>query len=159
MDTPRRLKPEQTARMAIVLAALAVVIAVFAVLRSLDDTGPATLAAVSAEGSDRTVCGAFVVVRKSVSDQTKADLGPDPAARAAVAANARLAALGGGLYLLSRVDGGTRPELADAVRGFADNLMDIAMNQLQGVPNSDPAVLALLSDAQAASDRITVMCA
>jgi hypothetical protein len=117
--------------------------------------------AVNAQQSDAArgrVCGAFDIVRKAVSKQTNTDLGRDPTAREAVAANARLAILGGGDYLLSRLDPATPPELADAVRALANNFQDIGMNQLIGVPNTDPAVAALLGQAQAASDHIAVMC-
>jgi hypothetical protein len=75
-----------------------------------------------------------------------------------VAANARLATLGGGEYLLSRLDPATPSELADPVRSFANNLQDIGMNQLVGLPNTDPTVAARLSEAQAASQQITDMC-
>ena len=118
-------------------------------------------AAVNAQQSDdakASVCVAFDMVRKAVSVQTNADLGPDPVAKEAVAANARLATLGGGEYLLSRVDPATPPELADAVRSFANNLGDIGMNQLVGVPNTDPTVAARLSEAQAASQQIADIC-
>ena len=54
--------------------------------------------------------------------QTHVDLGPDPVAQKGVAANARLAMVGGGEYLLSHLDPKTPPELADAVRSFANNL-------------------------------------
>jgi hypothetical protein len=98
------------------------------------------------------------MVRNAVSIQTNANLGADPVAREAVAANARLATLGGGEYLLSRLDPATPPELADAVRSFANKLQEIGMNQLIGVPNTDPTVAALLNEAQAASTQITDMC-
>jgi hypothetical protein len=97
-------------------------------------------------------------VRKAVSLQTNADLGPDPVAKEAVAANARLATLGGGEYLLSRLDPATPPELPGAVRSFANNLQDIGMNQLVGVPNTDPALAARLSEAQKASTQIAELC-
>lgn len=90
--------------------------------------------------------------------QTNIDMGPDPVAREAVAANARLATLGGGEYLLSRLDPATPPELANAVRSFANNLQDVGLNQLVGMPNTDPTVAALLNEAQAASTQITDMC-
>ena len=74
------------------------------------------------------------MVRKAVSVQTNIDLGPDVVAKEAVAANARLATLGGSQYLLSRLDPATPADLADAVRSFANNLQDVAMDQLVGVP-------------------------
>lgn len=79
-------------------------------------------------------------------------------ASAAVAANARLATLGGGEYLLSRLDPATPADLADAVRTFANDIQDIGMNQLVGIPNADPRVTALLGTAQGASERTTQMC-
>jgi hypothetical protein len=90
--------------------------------------------------------------------QTNADLGPDPVARQAVAANARLATLAGGEYLLSRLDPGLPLELADALRSFANNLQDVGMYQLAGVPNTDPILTAKMSDAQSASQQLTDMC-
>ena len=50
------------------------------------------------------ICTAVDTVRNAVSRQTNADFGPDPIAREAVAANARLATIGGGNYLLARLD-------------------------------------------------------
>ena len=67
-------------------------------------------------GSDADVCATFDTVSRAVSDQTNTDLGPDPVAQAAVAGNARLALLGGGDYLLSRLGWATSAQLADAAR-------------------------------------------
>ena len=89
-----------------------------------EDTQP------SAE-SKQKVCAAFDTVSKAVQLQTHANLGPDPIAQTAVASNARLALIGGGEYLVSRLDDQTPPDLADAVRSFANNLEDIGINALQ----------------------------
>ena len=94
-------------------------------------------------------------MRTAVSKQTNADFGPDPVAREAVAANARLATVGGGSYLLARLDPALPAELADAVRTFATDLQDIGMKQLAGIPNTDPALSDQLKAAQATSTRIT----
>ena len=56
----------------------------------------------------------------------------------AVAANARVALYDGGQYLLARLQPDTPPELADAIRKFANNLMDIGARSTSGIPNSDP---------------------
>jgi hypothetical protein len=103
-------------------------------------------------------CAAFDMVRKAVSVQTNIDLGPDVVAKEAVAANARLATLGGSQYLLSRLAPATPADLADAARSFANNLQDVAMDQLVGVPNTDPALAPRLSEAQAASEKIATIC-
>jgi hypothetical protein len=104
-------------------------------------------------------CGAFDIVLRAVSMQTNANLGTDAVARQAVAANARLATLGGGEYLVSRLGPATPADLADAVRTFADVIQDVGMNQLVGIPNADPRMAPLLSAAQDASERVAAMCA
>jgi hypothetical protein len=140
---------------ALVIAVVAIGLAIWALVRTPGE--PAVNAQQSGDAKAR-VCVAFDTVRKAVSVQTNADRGPDPVAKEAVAANARLATLGGGEYLLSRLDPTTAPELADAVRSFANKLQDIGMNQLAGVPNTDPALAARLSEAQAGSQQIADMC-
>lgn len=147
---------------ALVIAVIAIGVAIWALVRSPDEPAPSPgEPAVNAQQSDDAkgrVCAAFDIVRRAVSMQTNIDMGPDPVAREAVAANARLATLGGGEYLLSRLDPATPPELANAVRSFANNLQDVGLNQLVGMPNTDPTVAALLNEAQAASTQITDMC-
>jgi hypothetical protein len=88
------------------------------------------------------ICSAFGIVRTGVSQNT--NLAPpggpeDVTGTLAVAANARLSLYGGGQYLLSRLDPATAPELGDAVRGFANNLIDIGANAIASIPNTDPA--------------------
>ena len=147
---------------ALVLAVIAIGVAIWALVRSPSEPArsPGELAVNAQQPDDAKVgvCAAFDIVRRAVSMQTNVDLGPDPVAREAVAANARLATLGGGEYLLSRLDPAAPPELADAVRSFANNLQDIGMNQLVGVPNADPTMAARLSEAQASSQQIAAMC-
>jgi hypothetical protein len=149
---------------ALVIAVIAIGLAIWALVRSPGEPAvnaqqsPAVNAQLSPDDARARVCAAFDTVRKAVSLQTNADLGPEPAAKEAVAANARLATLGGGEYLLSRLDPGTPPELADAVRSFANNLQDIGVNQLAGVPGEDPAQAVRMSEAQAASTQIADMC-
>jgi hypothetical protein len=148
---------------ALLIAVIAIGVAIWALVRTPGEAvvNAQQAPAGNAQGSDDAkarVCVAFDTVRKAVSLQTNADLGPDPVAKEAVAANARLATLGGGEYLLSRLDPATPPEVADPVRSFANNLQDIGMNQLVGMPNTDPAVADRLSEAQAASQQIADMC-
>ncbi|HET9565617.1 MAG TPA: hypothetical protein VFP27_14205, partial [Mycobacterium sp.] len=79
-------------------------------------------------------------------------------AQTAVAANARLSLIGGGEYLLSRLDDQTSPELADAVRSFANNLDDIGMNALAGATNEDPQQAARLTAGEAGRNKIAELC-
>ena len=145
---------------ALLIAVIAIGIAIWALVRTPGEAAVNAQHPAEARSDDAKarVCVAFDMVRKAVSLQTNTDLGPDPVAKEAVAANARLATLGGGEYLLSRLDPATPTELADPVRSFANNLQDIGMNQLVGVPNTDPTVAARLSEAQAASQQIADMC-
>jgi hypothetical protein len=80
------------------------------------------------------------------------DLGPDP--QEAVAGNARLALVGGGQYLLSRLDSATPPELADPVRSFANDLQDIGMHALTGAVLTDPDQASRLSHADITRKQI-----
>ena len=114
--------------------------------------------ALQPDAAKARACAAFDMVRKAVSVQTNINLGPDAVAKVAVAANARLATLGGGQYLLSRLDPATPADLADAARLFANKLQDLAMHQLVGTPNTDAELATLLSDAQAASQNIATIC-
>lgn len=108
--------------------------------------------------SKQKVCAAFDTVSKAVQLQTHAELGPDPVAQTAVASNARLSLIGGGDYLLSRLDDQTPPELADAVRLFANNLQDIGVNALAGATNDDPQQAARLTAGEEGRNKVAELC-
>jgi hypothetical protein len=76
----------------------------------------------------------------------------------AVAANARVALYDGGQYLLSKLDSATPEELADAVRNFANDLMDIGAAATAGAQNSEPEQAARLKQADASNATITQLC-
>ncbi|MDG4665402.1 hypothetical protein [Mycobacterium sp. 236(2023)] len=149
---------------ALVIAVAALAISVWSFVSSPsggEDTSSSddTSAAAGQSGDPKAdVCSAFSLVRNAVSLQTNANLGPDPVATQVVAANARLATLGGGQFLLSRLEGDVPTELADAVRSFANNLEFIGMGQLAGAPGDDPSQVNRMNDAQATSNKITELC-
>lgn len=95
---------------------------------------------------------------QAVAAQTHADLGQDPIALSAVAGNARLALLGGGQYLIDSLDSQTPSDLADAVRSFGQNLQDIGIHALAGVPNSDPEQSARLTQGDVANQQLQSLC-
>lgn len=108
-----------------------------------------------------SICESFNVIRNGV--QINTNLAPpggpeDVTGSMAVAANARLALYDGGQYLLARLQPDTPPELADAVRKFANNLMDIGARSTAGIPNSDPSQAARLKEADEANAKITELC-
>lgn len=107
------------------------------------------------------ICGAMDVVRRGVSLNTnlQPEGGPnDVTGSLAVAANARVALFGGGEYLLARLDPATPTDLSDAVRKFANTLMDIGAEATSGVTNSEPAQAARLKEADSANGTITSLC-
>jgi hypothetical protein len=108
--------------------------------------------------SKQKVCAAFDTVSRAVQLQTHADLGVDPTSQTAVAANARLSLIGGGDYLLSRLDDQTPPELASAVRLFANNLQDIGVNALAGATNDDPQQAARLTAGEDGRNKVAELC-
>lgn len=119
------------------------------------------VAGTSTDDPKGSICNAFNTVRTGVQLNTnlKAPGGPaDGTGTLAVAANARLSLFEGGQYLLARLQPDTPPELADAVRKFANQLMDIGANSTAGIPNSDPTQAARLKDADATSGTITNLC-
>ena len=142
------------ALLSLIVALAAVGVAAWAIVMAWpekEDTQP------SAE-SKQKVCVAFDTVSRAVQLQTHADLGPDPVAQTAVASNARLSLIGGGEYLLSRLDDQTPPDLADAVRLFANNLEDIGVNALAGTTNEDPQQAARLTAGEDGRKKIAGLC-
>jgi hypothetical protein len=115
----------------------------------------------AADNPKGTICEAFNVVRTGV--QTNTNLQPpggpeDVTGSMAVAANARLSLVEGGQYLLARLQPDTSQDLTDAIRTFANQLMDIGAHSIAGVPNSDPAQSARLKEADASSAEIADLC-
>ena len=109
----------------------------------------------------QTVCTATDLVRKGVSLNTNLQPpgGPeDVTGTLAVAANARISLYDGGQYLLARTDPATPPELADAVKKFANLLMDIGAGATAGAQNSQPEQAARLKEADALNGTITELC-
>ena len=107
------------------------------------------------------ICAAVDVVRRGVSLNT--NLSPaggsgDVTGAQAVAANARVSLYDGGQYLIARLDPATPEHVAETVRDFADNLMDIGANATAGFPNEDPAQAERLKKADAANTTLTELC-
>jgi hypothetical protein len=107
------------------------------------------------------ICATIDLVRKGVSLNTNLQPpgGPeDVTGTLAVAANARVSLYDGGQYLLARLDPATPPELADAVKKFANHLMDIGAAATSGARNSEPEQAARLQQADASNGTITELC-
>lgn len=146
-------------KLALAVAFLSLGIAAFALFRTFDD-GPEYTDA-QRNDAKTAICSAFETVRTGVATNTNIEPpggSGDIAGALAVAANARIALLDGGQYLLARLDPATPTDLAGEVRRFGNQLMDIGAAATAGVPNTDPAQAARLQDAEGASTAISGRC-
>ncbi|KKE99346.1 hypothetical protein [Mycolicibacterium obuense] len=151
-------KPAWMAPAALVVAVIALALAAWGLLRPSSTDNADASSAPSSGDAKAEICQAFTTVRNAVSLQTNANLGTDKVARQAVAANARLATLGGGEFLLSRLNSGVPGDLADAVRSFANDLTYIGMGQLAGAPGDDPTQAQRQQSAQDTATKIDELC-
>lgn len=140
------------------IAVVALGLSAWALANPRSATTESALPSAQSEDARRQVCDAFNLVRVAVTRQTNVSLGTDPVAAQAVAANARLAALGGGQFLMSKLDAGLPSDLATAVRTFANDLAHIGMSQLAGERVEDPPQVERMNNAQVAAARITELC-
>lgn len=146
--------------LALVVALVAVGLAVWALMKEPSKEAQ-VFTGTTTDDPKGSICEAFTVIRNGVQINTnlQAPGGPeDVTGSMAVAANARVALYDGGQYLLARLQPGTPQELADEVRKFANNLMDIGARSTAGIPNSDPGQAARLKEADEANAKITDLC-
>jgi hypothetical protein len=145
---------------ALILSLTAVGLAAWAALR------PAHPVASDFTGAQRAdaktaICAAADLVRKGVSVNTNLQSpggSGDVTGSLAVAANARQALSGGGLYLVARLDPATPAEVSDAVTAFARTLMDIGAASTAGAQNTDPDQAARLRDADTQNAKLARVC-
>jgi hypothetical protein len=156
-DSRRRAGP--LTYIALILAVAALAVAGWTWYRA-EYAKPSYSDAQRAEAKGR-VCTAMDLVRRGVSLNTNLQPagGPDDVTGSmAVAANSRVALYDGGQYLLAKLDPATPSDLAEAVRKFANNLMDIGAAATAGAQNTDPDQAARLRDAEAANATVTELC-
>jgi hypothetical protein len=147
-----------------VLAVAGIALSVWALVRLASGGSDATPTYSDTQRAEAKaqVCAVFDTVRRGVSRNTNMQAPggeADVAGTLAVAANARISLYDGGQYLLARLAPATPTELADAVRGFANGLMDIGAAATAGAQNTDPDQAKRLGDAEATSTRIGQLCA
>ena len=107
------------------------------------------------------LCDAMKTVSKGIAINTNLAVpgGPDDTTGAlAVAANARLALITGGQYLLNRIDPAAPADLATAARKYANTLLDIGAAATAGSQTDDPQQKVRLDDAGADSKQISDIC-
>jgi hypothetical protein len=144
----------------LVIALIAVALAVAAWFRPTHPSTPRFTDQQSAEAK-RNMCTAYNSVHEGVVANTHManPNGNDPVGQLAVAANARLALLGGGEYLRQRLAAApaTPADLSNAVASMANTLEDLAMGYLSGASNFslDP----LRHDLDSEIGQIDALCA
>jgi hypothetical protein len=165
-NRPTRARQDRDSWITAAIAALAIVAIGLSLWTLLSPASSGSGSATNYSDSQRAeaksqVCTAFATVRTGVKRNTSMSPpgGPeDVTGTLAVAANARIALYVGGQYLLDRVGPATPQQLADAIRGFANNLMDIGAAATAGTLNSDPQQAARLKNADAENTKIEGLC-
>jgi len=141
---------------ALAVAVLSLGVALFALLRPAADP---EYTDGQRDDAKAAICAVFQTVRTGVATNTNVEPpGDDIAGALGVAANARVALFDGGQYLLARLDPATPTDLADQIRTFGNQLMDIGAAATAGVPNTDPVQAGRLEDAETASTAISGLC-
>ena len=144
--------------MTLVLSMAALAISIFVALNHKDEPHTGRASTESAEAAKERTCAAVRVVQTAVGLQAETELGTEPVAKHAVAANARLATLGGGYYLLDEVTAATPPDLAEQARALGSALVGVGIHQLAGQTDDDPAQAVRLQTAETASARLAELC-
>jgi hypothetical protein len=148
------------APIALAVAVISIGVAIWALVQANQSNQSNTAAPTSQQTADAKgrACTAYNTVRAAVSGQTHTDLGTDPVAVDAVAANARLSMTAGASYLLASLDPATPGDLAAGIRAFANDLQDISMYAQAGMGNQDPAQAARLRDGDTANAHVAELC-
>ena len=139
------------------IAVVALGVAIWALVRSPSDTPPPPSAQQVADAKGRA-CAAYTTVRTAVALQTRADVGTDPIASQAVAANARLAMAVGGQHLVDNLSPAVPSELAGLLRSVATDLQNLTINALAGTTDDDGDQVARLHELEATSAKIVELC-
>jgi hypothetical protein len=145
---------------ALAIAAIALAVAITTSFRPAPESTSATFSDRQTAQAKSNICSAYTTAHQGVVRNTHlADPNPnDPAGQLAIAANARLALLGGGAYLHDRV--AAQPaipaDLTQAVQSFADTVEQLGVAYLAA---STPIVLdPLRHDLDSQVARINKLC-
>ena len=138
--------PRWQALAALVIAVVALLVAVaVAVVSWLWPSQQSTSAFTQSGDAKANLCSAFTVAYKAVKTSTHLANpgGNDPSGQLAVAANARVALLGGGAYLHDRLAAQSSPpaDLANAINSMANTIEDLGANYLGNAGNDQQAPL------------------
>lgn len=139
------------------IAVIATGVAAWALLRPPSDAASSPTAQQVGEAKERA-CAAYGRVRTAVALQTQAEVGTDPVAAQAVAANARLAMSVGSQHLVDNLSPAVPPELAGLLRSLATDLQNLTINALAGTADDEASQVTRLHDLEANSAKIVELC-
>lgn len=107
-----------------------------------------------------TICAAYQKDQQALDLAGARNGGADPTAILAVATGIRQVLEVGSRYLLTKLaeEPATPPDLADEVRKLANLDLDLTINYLNGLANSDPQQQPLLKAADEAALTIQRLC-
>ncbi|WP_155948495.1 hypothetical protein [Mycobacterium sp. URHB0044] len=140
-----------------VISVVALGIAIWALTSPRSDTPPAPTAQQVTEAKGRA-CDAYGRARTAVALQTRTEVGTDPTAAQAVAANARLAMAVGSQHIIDNLSPEVPSELAGLLRSVATDLQDLTINALAGTTDADTGQVTRLQDLEATSAKIVELC-
>jgi len=103
-------------------------------------------------------CKTVKLVADGVSLQSQVNLGPEPVALETVAANTRLAMVGGAAYLRENTPSNTPAELAEPIATLATQLQDAAQFYFVGQTSSVPEQTERLKAAAGTSEKLAGLC-
>lgn len=158
--TTRRWKSRWPTFATLAIAVLALAIAALGWLRPVH-SAPPTFTAQQTADAKTNVCTAYKIAHQAVVINTHLanPRANDQIGTLAVAANARLALLGGGAYLRERLDAepATPADLAKALKAMAGTIDQLGINYLAGATGEvqDP----LRKDLETEISAITQLCA
>lgn len=154
--SPRWIAP--TALVISLLAAAAAGWSLFKPAPQPPEASPAVFSGPKADNPKEVACQATALVANGVLRQSTMEIGPEPAALEAVAANTRLAMAGGAAYLRDTVPVNTPPELAEPIAALARQLQDGAQYFLVGETSNQPDQGARLKAATESTKRVADLC-
>jgi hypothetical protein len=158
-SVPFPRKPEASRWPAYATLAIAVIAVTLAALAYFHPAHNGA-AGIPQQGGDAkaNVCSAYAAAHKAVTINTHLE-SQNPDVQLAIAANARLALVGGGAYLQERLAANTAApaDLANAARTLADTIQQLGINYL--TDEAPDAQLALRKDLDSQITQVNKLCA
>lgn len=146
------------APLALLLSLLAAAAAGWALVKPAPETPGIFAGNPSAADPKADACRIAQLVTEGVALQSRSNLGPEPVALETVAANTRLAMVGGAAYLRENTPSNTPAELAEPIAALASQLQDIGQHFFVGQTSAVPEQAARLTAATETTKKVAGLC-